>query len=164
MGRDKKNENRTEKFTKMVLATMKSEAWQALPPVAQALYPWLKLEWKGSNHNNNGKLRLSVRQAADRLGVCRNTAANAFHHLQAKGFIVVTETAHLGFEGHGTSPAFELTELPKPPSREPKNLFRHWKPGHDFPVRKAAIHNPAGKRSKNPVIKFETARRKFCDE
>ena len=69
MGRDKRNEHRAEHFTKLVRNTMETPAWRALRPTAQALYPWLKLEWRGPQNNNNGNIRLSVRQAADRLGV-----------------------------------------------------------------------------------------------
>ncbi len=39
---------------------MQMPAWRALPATAQALYPWLKLEWHGPRANNNGKISLSV--------------------------------------------------------------------------------------------------------
>jgi DNA-binding transcriptional MocR family regulator len=166
MGRDKRNETKGEHFTKLVRNTMETEAWRALSPTAQALYPWLKLEWRGAHNNNNGKIRLSVRQAAERLGVGINTAARAFHDLQAKGFIVVTEHARLGVEGHATSPAFELTEIGRAHSDkvDGRRLYRDWTPGADFPVHKAAVHNPVGGRKKqNPVIKLVTARHQNGD-
>ena len=65
----------------------------------------MKFEFKGPKFNNNGKINLSVRQAAKRLGVTKNTAVKAFHDLQAKGFIVVTEVGHLGVAGHGQGTA-----------------------------------------------------------
>ncbi len=68
MGRDNRNEQRTEHFTKMIRTTMETPAWRALSPTAQALYPWLKFEWRGPQANNNGKLSLPVREAAKRLG------------------------------------------------------------------------------------------------
>jgi hypothetical protein len=40
-------------------------------------YPWFKFEWRGADKNNNGKIRLSVRQLADRMGVRPDTAADA---------------------------------------------------------------------------------------
>ena len=55
MGRDKRNEQRTEHFTKLVRNMMETPAWRALSPMAQALYPWLRLEWRGVNFNNNGQ-------------------------------------------------------------------------------------------------------------
>ena len=91
---------------------MEEPAWRALSPTAQAIYPWLKFEWKGAEANNNGKIRLSARQAAKCVGgISPATAARALQELQAKGFIVVTEPARLGIEGAACSPAYELTEL-----------------------------------------------------
>lgn len=58
--------------------------------------------------NNNGKITLSYRQAAKRLGVCANFAMRAFHELQAKGFIAVTEKGSLRVVGHARSPRYEL--------------------------------------------------------
>ena len=74
MGRDQRNEARVEHFAQMIRNTMSTEAWRALSPCAQALYPWLKLEWHGPRSNNNGRISLSVRQAAERMGVSINTA------------------------------------------------------------------------------------------
>jgi hypothetical protein len=146
MGRDKRNEYKAEHYTKMIRSHMETPAWRALSPTAQALYPWVKFEWKGPKNNNNGKIGLSVRQAADRLGVNIKTAARAFHDLQAKGFLVVTRPASLGLHGEAKSPCFEITEIPLPHSdhNEGRKLFRQWKDGQDFPVQKAAIHNPRG--------------------
>jgi DNA-binding transcriptional regulator YhcF (GntR family) len=132
---------------------MEEPAWRALSPIAQALYPWLKLEWRGPKANNNGKIQLSVRQAAERLGVATNTAAKAFHELQAKGFVVVTHQAHLGVKGQATAPEFELTEIQLPHASQPvgRKLYRQWREGADLPVQKAAVHNPTGAR-KNKTL------------
>lgn len=93
MGRHKKNENRHEHYARLERTMMETDTWRALSATTQALYPRLKLEWRGPHDNHNGKLRLSTRQAASRLGVNIKTAARAFHDLQAKGFIVITEGA-----------------------------------------------------------------------
>ncbi|WP_424992414.1 helix-turn-helix domain-containing protein [Oceaniradius stylonematis] len=149
MGRDKRNEKQAEHWTKMIRHTMETAAWRALSPTAQALIVWLKLEWRGPQANNNGRIRLSVRQAAERMGVGINTAARAFHELQAKGFIVCTEGARLGVGGEAKSPAYEITELAMPGSDgRPRKLFADWRSGHDFPVMKAAANNPNGSRRK----------------
>lgn len=166
MGRDKRNEKRADHFAAMIRETMETPAWRALSPVAQALYPWLKLEWRGPKSNNNGRIQLSVRQAAERLGVGINTAARAFHDLQAKGFLVVTQQARLGLAGQATAPEFELTENPLPHVPPPvgRKLYRQWREGADFPVQKAAVHNPKGPRKKqNPVVKLVTARHQIGD-
>ncbi|MGD1884706.1 MAG: hypothetical protein ACFB11_20755 [Paracoccaceae bacterium] len=100
--------------------------------------------------NNNGKIRLSVRQAAVRLGVGLNTASRAFHQLQAKGFIAVTEPARLGVEGAAQSPAYELTEIEMPHSGKNggRRLFKEWVSGGDWPVIKAPANNRHGRRGK----------------
>ncbi|MGR3494072.1 hypothetical protein [Citreimonas sp.] len=151
MGRDRKNEQQHEHFTAMTRSLMETEAWRALSPVAQALYVWIRLEWRGPKANNNGKIRLSVRQAKERMGIgSRNTVGKAFHDLQAKGFLLMRENACLGFGGEAKSPAFELTELPTAGSATNvgQRLYKEWKPGRDFTVHRAAVHNPTGRGGK----------------
>ena len=169
MGRkvNKKGRNPNEHYTKMLRDMMMCPAWPALTTTAQSLYVWLKLEWKGAQFNDNGKIRLSVRQAAERLGIGVNRAARGFQDLQAKGFIVVTERACLGIRGMARSPAYELTELAMPNSGQPegRKLYRDWKPGHDFAVKKHGANNPDGCNGKklNPVIKTVTSRHQNSD-
>lgn len=132
-------------------------AWRAISPKAQMLYIWLKLEWKGAQFNNNGKIRLSCRQAGERIGIGVNAAAGAFHELQAKGFIVVTERGALGVAGEARGPAYELTELKMPHSErhDGRKLYRNWVPGRDFPIIRHNANNPGGKngQSKSPSSK-----------
>lgn len=148
MGRDSKNEKRQEHFAKLVRNTMSSDAWRSLSQTAQALYPWLLLEWRGPKANNNGKIRLSVRTAADSMGCNRKTAGRAFQDLQAKGFLVQTEGACLGIGGEAKSPAYELTEIALPTEFTGRRLYKDWSEGHDFPVKMAAANNPNGNNSK----------------
>ena len=156
MGRDKRNEKRGEHFAALTRMMMESDAWRALSPSAQALYPWVKLEWHGPKANNNGKLQLSVRQAAERMGCTINTAARAFHALQAKGFLVVTTAGCLGLDGHGRSTSFELTEVPLAGGvgNSGRRLYLAWRPGHDFPVIKAATSSARG-RTANPKSRLK---------
>lgn len=150
MGRDRKNEIEAEHFTKLVRRMMETDAWRALSLSAQALYPWIKLEWKGPKANNNGRISLSVRQAAERMGVSINTAARAFHDLQAKGFLVMTQGAYLGTSGAAKAPTYELTELPLPSceGNRGRKLYNEWRHGADFPIQKASANNPDGKNGK----------------
>ncbi len=145
----------TEHFTKLLRTTMQTDAWRALSPKAQALYPWFKLEWHGPRMNNNGAIRFSVRQAAQALGVRSNdTAASAIHELQAKGFLVVRELARLGTSGAARSTAFEITELSMPHSENAsgRKLYLEWAPNNDFPIQKMSANNPLGRNGKqNPV-------------
>ncbi|WP_417495616.1 hypothetical protein [Maricaulis sp.] len=136
---------------------MERPAWRALSPKAQMLYIWLRLEWKGPDFSNNGKIRLSCRQAAERIGIGVNAAAGAFHELQAKGFIVVTVLGALGVEGEARGPAYELTELNLQHSERKvgRKLYRDWAPGRDFPIIRHNVNNPGGKngQSKSPSSK-----------
>lgn len=145
----KHNRNRRqiagEHWTKLIRHTMEEPAYSALSTAAQALYPWLKLEWRGPDANNNGKIRLSVRQAATRIGVIPDTAAEAFRDLQRKGFIVQTEAACLGIAGAARSPAYEITELKMPGTEgDGRKLYRDWQPEKDFPVPTSSPNNPGG--------------------
>ena len=150
MGRDRKNEQRKGHFAQLHRPMMQTPAWRALSTTAQALFPWLLLEWKGPDHNNNGSIQLSVRQAAERMGVSLNTAASAFHDLQAKGFIVVTEPGRLGVTGQAKGPKYEITTLAPRYSekRGGRELYREWEEGCDFPVTKARANNPSGRNGK----------------
>ena len=151
----KRDKPREEQWTKLVRPMMQTDAWRALPPVAQALYPWLKFEWKGPKANNNGKISLSLRQAADRLGVGIDTAGRGFHALQQKGFLVVVKAGTLGSEGGAKAPEYELTELPLPSSdrAEGRKLYREWREGEDFPVHRTRTNNPAGRNGRAPSKK-----------
>jgi len=161
---DKTGRNSDEHFTAMVRQTMMYPAWQALTTTSQALYVWLRLEWKGARYNNNGKIRLSVRQAAERMGIGINAAARAFQDLQGKGFIVVTERACLGISGMARAPSYELTELAMPTSGQPegRNLYRDWQRGQDFPVERHSANNPDGRNGKNKTL--SSKRRRTCHQ
>lgn len=125
-----------EHFTIMSRSLMCSAAFKALSCTAKALYPFLRLEWKGPKYNNNGRIKYSYRQAADALGISKNTAMRAFHDLQAKGFIRVTELGALGVEGSARGPSYELTEikLPNSSSHGGSNLYMKWQPGKGFDI------------------------------
>lgn len=153
MGRDRKNEHQPEHWTQMLRNTMETPAWRALTTTGQALYPWLKLEWKGAKFNNNGKISLSVRDAAHRLGCNMKTAARAFHDLQAKGFLLLTSHGRMGVEGKGAPPTYEITELAMPGEQSGKKLFLHWQEGHDFPVR---AHTPVNPKGRNGILTGES--------
>ncbi len=151
MGRDKRNESRGEHFARLPRSLMETDAWRALSSSAQALYPWLKLEWHGPKANNNGRISLSVRQAAQKLGMNPKTMTRAFHDLQAKGFIAQTKPPVLGLAGAGESPCYELTEieLPNANIRGGRALYKQWVEGQDFPVLLARSNNPTGHNGKN---------------
>ena len=153
-----------EHFAKMIRQTMETPAWRGLSSTAQALYPWIKLQWKGTKNNNNGKIQFSNRQAAICLGVTVDTAGRGFHDLQRKGFLLVTKAARLGIGGQAQSPCYELTEIALPQSEigKPRKLYLEWQAGHDFPIHKAMANNPSGKngraKTQSEVVHFDNIR------
>lgn len=159
MGANASKQRNSEHFTKMIRQNMETAAWRSLTPCAQALYPWLKLEWRGPKANNNGRIKFSVRQAADALGVNRKTAAKAFHDLQAKGFLAMVSPARLGLGGQASAPAWEITEIALPGEKaRPRNLFRQWSSGNDFPVYRAPSQNPRGINGQAQVVTMKVVK------
>ena len=132
------------KFARLPLTVIDTPSWRALSSTAQALFPWLLMEFKGEKYNNNGKISLSVRQAAERMGVAKDTAAKAFRELQAKGFIVVKKGASLGVEGHGKCPEYEITFIATL-QKEASKLYLDWSEDEDFPIFAHPVKNPTGK-------------------
>lgn len=63
------------------------------------------------NGHNNGRLFLSHRMAAQRLGCCRNTVSGYYRELEKLGFIVKTQGHCLGPEGKGQAAHWALTHL-----------------------------------------------------
>ena len=131
---DKRGNPNYEQYTVVKRKLLSTPAWQSLSTKAQMLYIWLRFEWKGLKANNNGKISLSYRQAAKKLGICVNSAMRAFHELQAKGFIVVTEKGSLGVAGSARSPRYELTEIEVPQKGCARVLYLHWKEGSDYEI------------------------------
>ena len=134
-------------FITIERSLIETPAWRALSLSAKAVYIAIRFEWHGPKANNNGKLRLSVRQAAEKAGIGINAAARAFQDLQAKGFLHVTEIGALGFTGEARGPSFEITDLLMPGTNRNtgRRLYAQWSKGHDFPVIKHNANNPKGK-------------------
>jgi hypothetical protein len=131
-------------------------AWRSLPPVARLLYIAVKRRtWL----ENNGRVFLSVRDAAEECGAHRNTIMLAFRDLQARGFLVAMEIGHLGVEGQGKATTWRLTELGYIGGR-PTKEYLTWSTANEFPVRKAS--GPI-RKNQNPVTSEVQSRHKNCD-
>ena len=141
-----KNKSPSGKHAAIPLTVVDTPAWRALGPSAQALFVWLIMEFKGNNYNNNGQIRLSVRQAAMKMGASKDTAARSFSDLQAKGFIKVTKGGSLGISGMGKCPEYEITTIALPINgTKAHNNFQHWTKGNDFEIFKHLVKNGNGK-------------------
>jgi DNA-binding transcriptional MocR family regulator len=84
-------------FVPMLIDTMKAAAWRAMSPAARVLYVALKSRYS-FELKNNGRLYLSVRQAATEIGLDKKTVARAFRELQYYGFIVMINPVALALK------------------------------------------------------------------
>jgi len=111
--------NATTRFARLDHRLLSSCAYRALTPTARALLVELTMLENGAN---NGSLYLSIRDAADRIGIVDLTAArNAFDELQDLGFIAMTEEAHFHVKAAEKSRArcWRLTWLAGPGRKGP---------------------------------------------
>jgi hypothetical protein len=130
--------------------TIRTPAWKAMSPSARCIYIALRQRYS-SNFKNNGKLYLSVRQAAKEVGVNKETAARGFREIQHYGFGVITSGPCLGVDGKGKAPHWRLTEvgyMADPPTRD----FLHWD-GTKFQEQKSKTLYG---KSRHPVRKIQT--------
>ena len=81
-----------------------------MSPSARVLYIALKARY-GIKYRNNGRIFLSVREAAEVTGLNKDTMARAFRELEHYGFVVQTKGGCLGVDGKGKAPHWRLTEL-----------------------------------------------------
>lgn len=95
-------------FVQVLKPTLKEPAWKALSYGARCLYITLKSYYRG---DNNGRLFLSVRKAAEELGASRSSTERWFRDLIQHGFIMPTRGGFLGGDGKGTATSWRLTEL-----------------------------------------------------
>ena len=102
---------------------MSSLAWFALSPAARCLEMELKALYNGFN---NGRLYLSVREAALRVGVSVNTVRGAFKELEEKGFIKIAQKGSFHLKTrHATT--WILTEFGCNDQLATKDFMR-WRP------------------------------------
>ena len=89
-------EGRTDRFARLSHKLLESGAYRALSPNARSLLVELAMM---ENGKNNGTLFLSVRDAADRMGIASPQAAGrAFDELEELGFIACTTAAHFALK------------------------------------------------------------------
>ncbi|WP_282608432.1 hypothetical protein [Pelagibius sp. Alg239-R121] len=84
---NKKGRSDYQSFVRIDRYLINSEAYRSLSPCARALHIEIKHRFNG---RNNGEIALSVRGAADRVGVSVPTVCRAFSELESKGFLRAT--------------------------------------------------------------------------
>ena len=78
-------------YVPLSYAQLKSDAWRSLSGAAVKLWLELHTRYHGSN---NGKLHLSMNEAAEILGMGKATVQRAYAELQEKGFLVLEQPGH----------------------------------------------------------------------
>ena len=130
------------KFT-IIPPNFDTPAWRELPVKSQALYAWIRLEWKGPKNNNNGKIALSYRQAAQKMGVFKYCWI-CFREPKPKDLFSLQNQAGLASRAIKLQ-FYEITEIPLPGSRGGRHLYANWTQGNDYPVISPAKTKPRRK-------------------
>ncbi len=73
---------------------------------------------------NNGRIPLSVREAAEKVNISKGTANNKIHNLVKAGLISITKNSGFNMKGR-TSREYELTFHPSN-NRPAKNTFKSY--------------------------------------
>lgn len=109
------------KFVMLRYDMMDSPAYHSLSPVARCVWHEIRRRYNGFN---NGDIPLSCREAAERVGIGKDTACRAFDELMDRGFVKIGQDAAFNVKTH-LSRRWILTEE-KLGSRPPSNEWRKW--------------------------------------
>jgi hypothetical protein len=101
-----------------------SEAWRELSGNAVKVLVELQRRYKG---DNNGRISMSVTEAAEYCGMARNTAHRALQELQELGFIKCHFKGAYSLKMPHAS-EWELTDKQVKPGCAPSRDFTKWKP------------------------------------
>ena len=110
-----------ERFVKLTYSLIESEAWKWLRPISKAIYIELKRRYNGLN---NGRISLSLSEAAHILKASKSSVSTALKQLETHGFIKLIKKGY--FTGRVAS-EYALTDEQLdgyPPTRE----WRRWQP------------------------------------
>ncbi len=111
----------SNKFVKLTLHLMKSQACLSLSGYSFKLLAFMMLKYNGSN---NGEIPFSVREASKLLNCADNTSQNTFRELERKGFILVVKKGTFNRKNrHATE--WALTEYSIGDKAPTKN-YRQW--------------------------------------
>ena len=134
-----------EYFVQLPHGFLKEPAWKALKPGARILYIALKRYFNGQN---NGRIFLSVRKAAEDTGMSKSAIESYFMELTDKGFIRTAKKGHLGIEGQGQATSWVLSEIGFKGMRATKE-YQKWQSKKQNPVLKSKTGCPEIKDTKS---------------
>ena len=121
-GRGHRKDGRSKRegpYAPLPYSMLHHTAWRSLS--GPAVKVWLELRSR-YNGSNNGKIHLSMREAAELLGLSKSTVQRAYEELEAKGFIIMHKQGHwYGRLAH----EWEVTD--KPCNGQPaKRAWQSW--------------------------------------
>ena len=116
---------------------MRTQAYRSLHPIARQLFTEISYFYDGSN---NGQIFVSVRQAAEWLGVTKTTAAKYIRQLEDRGFIICMQRGHFDWKA-GTATTWRLTHFPTGQERASKEYMK-WRADEKNTVPKNSRHGP----------------------
>lgn len=123
-----KGRNPTSRFTSLPHYLLECAAYRCLTPNARALLVELTMI---DNGKNNGAIFLSIKDAADRIGVVNTTSVcGAFKELRECGFITMTKDAHFRVKASHKARArcWKLNWLPLPSLAAPTGECLSYEP------------------------------------
>ncbi|OYX72934.1 MAG: hypothetical protein B7Y81_04240 [Caulobacter sp. 32-67-35] len=122
---NKKGRSKTGSFVMLQRFMMDSPAWGDLTPAARSIYLEVAKLYNG---RNNGFIALSVRDAAERCRVNKDTAAKSLALLQGHGFIeCVTPGGFSRKIRHATEWRLSIERCDKTQAL-PTKAFMRWRP------------------------------------
>jgi hypothetical protein len=146
-----KRQNRIGAYVALPKAITKTPAWRAMSPEARLL--WIELRgWLRNDWSNNGRIFLSCRDAAEAIGISKDTVYRKYCENEHFGFLRRTSEGFLGCDGYGIAAHYCFTDLPHgthPPTRG----YEKWS-GAPFVYRR---RRPA-RRKQKPVSSRRTPR------
>jgi hypothetical protein len=122
---NRKGRNKTSGFVMLRHDVVDSPAYRSLSTAARCILVEVRRRYNG---HNNGEISLSCREAAERIGVSKNTASTAFGELLDRGLLKVGVESGFNMKGGRRSRRWILTEegiLGQPPTNE----WRKWTRG-----------------------------------
>lgn len=112
-------------FMKLTRFMMETRAWRSLTPQERTVYLEIGILYNGIN---NGRLALSVRDAAARCRISKDTAGKCFQTLQERGFIeCVREGSFSTKVRHATEWRLTMHEC-NVSGKLGSRAFQHWAP------------------------------------
>lgn len=88
-------------------AMRESKAYESMPATAKVLMDLLQMQWR-----NEKPIGYGVREASQKIGCSKDTAAKAFKVLQERGFIVCQEEALFNSKTGSKTRDWRLTWMP----------------------------------------------------